>query len=133
MITGGGTAAGGVVVAASGVGAVAGAGVATVGAAVATHGAMMTFTAVKNMAGMKQKVDNASNNSDRKVNPKKEAREAGKEKRNNQPGSEKRAKDYGKAVEKKEGKDARRQAHDAKEKGVKNRTVQELKEDYKQK
>jgi len=66
----------------------------------------------------------------KKINPKKAAREAGKKKRAQQPASEKRAKDYGKDLEKREGKDARRKAHDAKD-GKKDRTVEQLKEDYK--
>ena len=65
MISGGGTAAGGatvaLVTAPTVVGAAAGAGVAVAGAAVATHGAMMTLNATKNMAGMRQKFENATN------------------------------------------------------------------------
>lgn len=64
-------------------------------------------------------------------NPKKEAREDAKQKRKEQDGSEKKAKDNGKKLEKAKGKDARRQAHDMKEKGSRpNRTDQQLNEDY---
>ena len=65
-----------------------------------------------------------------KENPKKAAREAGKEKRDNQPGSEKRGKDSSRDLKKREGPDAARRAHDAKDKGAPDRTKQQLKEDY---
>jgi RHS repeat-associated protein len=63
-------------------------------------------------------------------NPKKEAREQGRQARENQPAPEKRAKDSGRDLEKREGKDARRKAHDEKKKGEPDRTKKQLKEDY---
>ena len=57
-----------------------------------------------------------------KNSAKKEARKAGKEKRNNQPASEKYVKKKAKDLEKNVGKDARRNAHDSKDKIGRNRT-----------
>ena len=65
-----------------------------------------------------------------KTNPKKEARENAKEKREQQPAPEKYAKDKAKDLEKREGKDARRDAHDKKEKGGGDRTKKQLDDDY---
>jgi RHS repeat-associated protein len=64
------------------------------------------------------------------VNPKKAAREAAAEKRAKQPASEKYAKDKAKKLEKTKGKDARREAHDKKEKGAGDRTKKQIDEDY---
>jgi hypothetical protein len=64
------------------------------------------------------------------VNPKKAAREAGAEKRATQPASEKYTKDKAKKLEKTKGKDARREAHDKKEKGAGDRTKKQIDEDY---
>jgi hypothetical protein len=63
-------------------------------------------------------------------NPKKEAREKGKEIRDSQPASEDYAKWKAKSLEKRQGKEARRVAHDKKTKGSPNRTKKELDEDY---
>ena len=70
------------------------------------------------------------NSQPKKTNPKKEARERGKEKRANQPASEDYAKYKAKRLEGKSGKDARREAHDAKDTGGRDRTKSELDEDY---
>ena len=72
----------------------------------------------------------SENETNKKVNPKKEAREKAKEERDNQKASEKRAKDLEKDLEKAKGPDARREAHDAKEKGSGDRTLKQLLEDY---
>lgn len=88
------------------------------------HGTILTSTGLKNLLNPTKVEAN-------RMNPKKEQRKQGQEMREKQPGSEKRGKDYAKDLEKREGKDARRQAHDIKEKGSKNRTVKELKKDYK--
>ena len=66
----------------------------------------------------------------KKVNPKKKAREEGKKKRDAQPASEDYAKYKAKELEKKKGKDARREAHDKKEKGSGDRTKKQIDRDY---
>jgi hypothetical protein len=67
-----------------------------------------------------------------KINPKKQAREEAKKKREEQPASENYAKHKAKQKEKAEGKDARRESHDKKEKGgPPNRTKKQLDDDYK--
>ena len=103
------------------------------GAAVATHGVVATTKAASSLSSQKDRVSqaNSSRGSEKSTNPKKEAREAGKEKRDNQPASEQRAKWKAKELEKAEGPDARRQAHDAKDKGAPDRTKQQIDEDYK--
>ncbi len=68
---------------------------------------------------------------DERVNPKKQAREEAKQKRDQQPASEDYAKHKAKQLEKTDGKNARRKAHDAKEGGAPNRTKKQLDEDYK--
>jgi len=68
---------------------------------------------------------------DEQVNPKKQAREEAKQKRDQQPASEDYAKHKAKQLEKTDGKDARRKAHDAKESGTPDRTKKQLDEDYK--
>ena len=70
-------------------------------------------------------------NDNKKTNPKKEAREAAKEKRDNQPASEKYTKDKAKAKGKAEGPDARRKAQDEKGKGEPDRSKKQIDEDYK--
>uniref|UniRef100_UPI0026138DEE hypothetical protein n=1 Tax=uncultured Dysgonomonas sp. TaxID=206096 RepID=UPI0026138DEE len=77
----------------------------------------------------KQSVSQTSG--EKKINPKREAREAAKEKRDSQPASEKYAKDKAKAKGKAEGADARRKAHDEKDKGAPDRTKKQIDEDYK--
>lgn len=108
--------------------------VAVAGGLVASHGLLMGATATSSLASQKGRMDESTGNSSsspKKSNPKKEARAEAKATRENQPASEKRAKDYAKDLEKREGKDARRSAHDAKEKGSGDRTAKQLKEDYK--
>ncbi len=58
----------------------------------------------------------------KKLNPKKKAREEAKQKRDQQPASEDYAKYKAKELEKIQGKDARRRAHDAKDRGAGDRT-----------
>ena len=70
------------------------------------------------------------NEDGKKNNPKKEAREQAREKRDNQPASEKRASDSQRDLTKREGRDASRKAHDVKKKGEPDRTTKQLKEDY---
>lgn len=96
-------------------------------------GTWMMSNASKNMKSNGDSGSSSNSDSSKRSNPKKEAREAGRANRENQPASEKRAKDYGKQLEKEQGKDARRKAHDAKDQIGKDRTVKELKEDYKRK
>jgi RHS repeat-associated protein len=74
-----------------------------------------------------KQVDEASH---RKGDAARAARKAGKEAREKEPASEKRAKDLAKDLERKRGKDARRKAHDSKDKIGRDRTLKELKEDY---
>lgn len=71
----------------------------------------------------------------KKMNPKKVAREAAKKKRNQQPASENYAKFKARKLEKAKGKDARRKAHDKKEKRRVNgrrqdRSKEEIDRDY---
>lgn len=73
---------------------------------------------------------NYGEKSNEKINPKKAARKRGKEMRNNQPASEEYAKYRAKELEKAQGKNARRRAHDAKDKIGKDRTKEEINEDY---
>jgi len=80
--------------------------------------------------GTKNLKDQKGQLSENKVNPKKEARELAKEKRDQQPASEDYAKYKAKEIEKAKGKDARREAHDAKDKGGTDRTKKEIDEDY---
>lgn len=62
---------------------------------------------------------------------KREAREAGKKKREEQPASEDYVKKYkAKELEKNKGKDARRQAHDKKQKGGGDRSKKQIDDDY---
>ena len=109
--------------------------IATLGIVETAYGGFITNNAKNNMENDSSSGNGNSSNSEgtRKTNPKKEAREAGKVNRENQPGSEKRAKDYAKQLEKESGKDARRTAHDAKDNIGRDRTVKELKEDYNRK
>lgn len=111
------------------------------GAAIATTGGI-TIAGSKLMAAggtmiMANAAVNKSNGynygekSNKKVNPKKAARIQGKEKRKNQPASEEYAKYKAKELEKVKGKDARRRAHDAKDKIGTDRTIDEINEDYK--
>lgn len=65
------------------------------------------------------------------INPKKLARQQTNEIRDKQPASERYAKNKAKELEKKEGKDARRKAHDAKERGEPDRSKKQIDEDYK--
>ncbi|QRE04877.1 hypothetical protein [Flavobacterium psychrophilum] len=104
-----------------------------VGTVETAYGGFIANNAMNNMKNDSSSNSNSSSSESRKSNPKKEAREAGKANRENQPASEKRAKDYGKQVERESGKDARRAAHDAKDKIGRDRTVKELKEDYNRK
>ncbi len=66
----------------------------------------------------------------KRVNPKKAAREAAKKKRAQQPASEDYVKYKAKKLEKKRGKDARRNAHDKKSKGQPDRSKKQIDEDY---
>jgi hypothetical protein len=77
-----------------------------------------------------QKAKEKTQGNYKSINPKKQAREDGKAKRENQPASERYAKDKAKAKAKAEGHDARRKAHDAKEKGAPDRTKKQIDEDY---
>ena len=61
---------------------------------------------------------------------KKDAKAAGKKKREEQPASEGYAKHKAKELEKDQGKDARRRAHDKKESGAPDRTKKEIDRDY---
>jgi hypothetical protein len=72
-----------------------------------------------------------SNDGGKKANPKKEAREAARDKKAQQPASEAYTKYKARELEKSEGKDARRRAHDAKEKGEKDRSKSRIDDDYK--
>ncbi len=74
---------------------------------------------------------NTRESNNQKINPKKEAREKAKQERENQPASEKYVKDAAKKLEKNKGKDARREAHDKKKPGEKDRTKKRINEDYK--
>ncbi len=103
-------------------------GVAIYGTAVSVKGATNLITRKGHIS---ETSSNENSNSSKKVRPKKEAREAAKEKRDSQPASEKYAKDKAKAKAKAEGPDARRKAHDAKEKGAPDRTKKQIDEDYK--
>jgi RHS repeat-associated protein len=117
----GGTATiGGVAVSGTGAGAVVGVPVAAGGLVVAAHG----------VSTAKNGVDNLLKSDGKKQNPKREAREQAKEKRDQQPASEDYAKHKAKELEKSKGKDARREAHDKKKSGSGDRTKKQLDEDY---
>ena len=73
---------------------------------------------------------NESPDKKKKTNPKKEARQKAKEKRDKQPASEQYVKYKAKELQKKLGKDARRNAHDQKEKGEPDRNKNQINEDY---
>jgi len=78
--------------------------------------------------GLQEEIQSDDSTPTKKVNPKKQAREAAKEKRDQQPASEDYAKYKAKEQEKKKGKDARRRAHD-KKKGS-DRSKDQLDEDF---
>ncbi len=126
---------GGLAIEVTGPAAAVSAGLIGVGTAETLIGGNIAINAMNNLKNDNSSSNNSSSSEDssRKSNPKKEAREAGKANRENQPASEKRAKDYGKQVERESGKDARRAAHDAKDNIGRDRTVKELKEDYNRK
>ena len=73
---------------------------------------------------------NESPDKKKKTNPKKEARQKAKEKRDKLPASEQYVKYKAKELQKKLGKDARRNAHDQKEKGEPDRNKKQINEDY---
>lgn len=96
------------------------------GKLIAAGGTMIMANAAVN----KSNGYNYGEKSNEKINPKKAARKRGKEMRNNQPASEEYAKYRAKELEKAQGKNARRRAHDAKDKIGKDRTKEEINEDY---
>lgn len=79
----------------------------------------------------KKESENTDNSNEKKINPKREAREKAKEERENQPASEDYVKYKAKEKEKAEGKDARRKSHDSKEKGEPDRSKKRIDDDYK--
>ncbi|GAB6010284.1 RHS repeat domain-containing protein [Dysgonomonas reticulitermitis] len=99
------------------------------------HGVGTVTSGANSLSSQKGRVSETSSNgnsssSEKPINPKKAAREAGKEQRANQPASEDYAKYKAKELEKNKGKDARRGGHDAKDKGAPDRTKKQLDEDY---
>jgi hypothetical protein len=105
--------------------AIGGAGMIVSGTLNVAMGLVLEAQGTKNLKDQKGRLP------ENKGNPKKEARERAKEIRDQQPDSENYANYKAKELEKAKGKDARRKAHDAKDKGgPPNRTRKELDEDY---
>jgi RHS repeat-associated protein len=101
------------------------------GTAKTIHGTAMAASGTANLASQKGRVSESSSKSQHKNDSKREAREAGKEQKANQKDSEQRVKWKANELEKAKGPDARRRAHDAKEKGAPDRTKKQIDEDYK--
>ena len=97
--------------------------VAVIGGGMTVHGTIMVGSASRNLLNPTRV--------EAKADKKREQRAQGQDKRDNQPASEEFGKGQAKELKKKEGPDAARKAHDAKEKGAPERTKQQIREDYK--
>lgn len=101
--------------------------VAAAGGIAALHGTIASAHGAYSLMTQQGRLDETGN---KKPYSKKEARELGRQKRESQPASEEKAKWKARELEKSKGKDARRAAHDMKEKGSGDRSNKQLDEDY---